>query len=670
MHKIRWGILGCGGIARAFGGGVAGSETGTLAAVASRDLAKARAFAGEHGAGRAHGAYEALLADAGVDAVYIATPHPMHARWAILAAEAGKHVLCEKPLTMNLPEAQAVVLAAREAGVLLMEAFMYRCHPQTAKVAGLVREGAVGEVQMVRAAFSFRGSLDPAGRHFSNELGGGGILDVGCYPVSMARLVAGAAQGLPFADPVSLNGVARLSEETGVDLWASASALFPGGVVAQLACGVGLRLENHVRIDGTEGWIEVRNPWTPNREPGRTVILAGAAGAAGPREIEVVAERGLYALEADAFGRALLAGEKACARMTPEDTLGNMAALDAWRQSAGVRYASDKAGVEYPTVHGRPLRRRAGTPIPAARITGVEPPVARLVMGVDHPTAAGQAAVLFDDYFERGGNAFDTAWVYGGGRADHILGWWIRTRGVRGEVVVLGKGCHTPMNRPELVAGQVRDSLDRMRTEYIDMYLLHRDNTDIPAGEFVDALDAEWRAGRIRAFGGSNWSAARMREANAHARAKGRQPFTLWSNQFSLARMLDAVWGGCLSASGEESLALLREGGLTLLPWSSQARGFFTDRAGRDKRDNAELVRCWYSEENFLRRDRAVAIAARKGVEPIAVALAWVLAQPFATHPLIGPRNVLETAGSLAALALKLTPAEVAWLDLQRETPE
>ena len=202
MDKLRWGILSTGHIAGVFARGVAASQTGELVAVASREPAAAGRFAREFGAARAHGSYESLLADPGVQAVYVATPHPLHAEWAMRAAHAGKHILCEKPLTVNRASAERVVAEARAAGVLLMEAFMYRCHPQTARVVELVRAGGIGRVGLVQATFSFNRGFEAGHRLWSRRLGGGGILDVGCYPVSFARLVAGAVDGAPFADPV------------------------------------------------------------------------------------------------------------------------------------------------------------------------------------------------------------------------------------------------------------------------------------------------------------------------------------------------------------------------------------------------------------------------------------------------------------------------------------
>jgi predicted dehydrogenase len=343
MAKLRWGILGTGHIAGVFARGVAASQNGELVAVGSRAQASAERFAREFGASRAHGSYEALLADREIAAVYIATPHPEHAAWAFRAAQAGRHILCEKPLTLNRAGAEQIAAAARSAGVLLMEAFMYRCHPQTAKVVELVTGGALGRVGLVQATFSFRTDFNPANRWWNRELGGGGILDVGCYPVSFARLIAGAADGQPFADPVSVTGAGQRHPQTGVDAVAAATLTFANGVIAQVACGIGLQQDNSLRVYGSEGWLHVPVPWVPCRDGGTSRLYLHRSGAAAPEEILVTAPP-LYALEADAFAAALAAGKKDVPQMTVADTLGNMAALDRWRAAVGVVYPGEPAG--------------------------------------------------------------------------------------------------------------------------------------------------------------------------------------------------------------------------------------------------------------------------------------------------------------------------------------
>lgn len=326
--RLKWGIIGTGAIAHRFAKGLLESQTGQLAAIGSRSEQSAQAFALEYPA-RAHGSYAALLADPEVEAVYISTPHPAHANWAIRAAEAGKHILCEKPITMNHAETLAVVEAARKYDVFLMEAFMYRCHPQTARLVELIRTGTIGEVRFISAAFSFDAGTNLRSRLLSRELGGGGILDVGCYCASMARLIAGVATGAAFAEPLEICGTGMIGAESGVDEYAVASLKFPGGILAQLACGVRLRLENNVRIVGTDGSILLPDPWTLNRSQGFSKLLVFKAGI--PEEIIVEGAHDVYAIEADHVADNI--ANRQAPAMSWADSLGNMKTLDAWRES-------------------------------------------------------------------------------------------------------------------------------------------------------------------------------------------------------------------------------------------------------------------------------------------------------------------------------------------------
>jgi len=663
---LSWGILGCGGIARTFARGVAHSRTGRLAAVGSRAREKADKFADEFCPdARRHGSYEALLADAGVEAVYVATPHPMHAEWAVKAAEAGKHVLCEKPIGINHAEAMAIVEAALARDVFLMEAFMYRCSPQTRKLVDLLKAGAVGEVRVIRASFGFHAGCNPEGRLLAGALGGGGILDVGCYCTSMARLAAGAAAGKDFAEPLEVKGVGRLGA-TGVDEWAAAVLRFPGDIIACISTGVQVQQDNAVQVFGSEGSILVPWPWTPAREGGQTKIILQKKGRPQAEEILIETQEWLYALEADTAADNIERRQALPPAMTWDDTLGNMKTLDRWRESFGFQYESEKLDARWPTVTRRPLAVRKPGNMRYGRITGVEKEVSRLVMGVDNQHALPHASVMFDDWLERGGNAFDTAWIYGGGRCEQVLGRWVENRGVRKDVVILGKGAHTPFCTPKDLTAQLLESLGRLRTDYVDIYMMHRDNPEVPAGEFVDVLAGHLLAGRMRAFGGSNWSLARVEAANDYARRKGLPAFAAVSNNFSLAEMIDPVWPGCIASSDPASRAWLAKTRMPLMAWSSQARGFFTERGDPADKSDREMVRCWHSAGNFRRRERAIEMARRRGVLPIQVALAYVLCQPFPTFALVGPRTLAETRTSLAALDIELAPEDLAWLNLER----
>ncbi|RUT85848.1 MULTISPECIES: aldo/keto reductase [unclassified Mesorhizobium] len=662
---IRWGILGPGSIAQSFAGGVAASRTGKLVAIGARNPAKpglAESFPGA----RILDGYDALLADPDIDAIYISIPHPGHAQWAIKAAEAGKHVLCEKPLALTAFEADAMMHAARKAGTFLGEAFMYRLHPQTKKLVELIRSGVVGEIRMIKSSFGFAmPGFMPQHRLYANDLAGGGILDVGGYPVSMVRLIAGAAVGQPFSEPDKVVGTAHLGQ-SGVDEWASALLHFPGGIVAEVSCSISLNQDNVLRILGTKGRIEVPDFWFAggNRDVGlgRIDIIAST----GAREtISVEEKRHVYSFEVDAAGEAIRAGgqEFAWPGMAWAESLGTLRVLDKWRAAAGLEYGIEKAHQRTNTISGRPLRS-GGTAIAKRTIPGLSKPASVVALGFEDFRTFSSGSILLDAFFEAGGNLFDTGYVYGGGYTEKLLGEWLKNRDVRAQSVVIAKGAHSPLCYPDVIGKQLDQSLERLQTDHVDVYFMHRDNPDVPVGEFVDAMDREVKAGRIRGpFGGSNWTMERMDEAIAYAERTGKQKPGALSNNFSLAEMLEPIWAGCVTSSTDPWKAWLTSRQMPNFAWSSQGRGFFTDRAGRDKQDNEELVRVWYSERNFGRRDRAVELAARLGKSPIHIALAYVLAQPFPSIPLIGPRTLDELDDSLRALDITLSQADLEWLD-------
>ncbi len=670
---LNWGIIGAGNISGAFAKGLQQTDSGGLVAVASRDEARARAFADAHAAPGtaviAHASYESLLANPTVDAVYIGLPHTEHLHWTVRALRAGKHVLCEKPLGLNQAEAMIAFEAAERAGRVLMEAFMYRCLPQTSQLLDLLKRGVIGELRHIQASFCYASTPRAGSRSWEPGLAGGGILDVGCYPMSMARLLAGVAQGQDFAEPLELQAMGRLHETMGVDAWALATLRFPGDITAQIATAISLEQEESLRLGGAKGALVVANPWY------------GAGAQAGESRIElwvdealaqswtVATDRGLYAHEADVFARAVSTGAVPHPAMSPADSIANLAALDRWRRAIGLSYPKEQVSalVGRKTLAGLPITRRPDATMRYGQVPGLAKPVSRLVMGVDHQETLPYAAALFDDYLERGGNAFDTAWVYDfeGGHCESIFGDWLSARGIRDEIVLIAKGAHTPHCTPEGMARELAESLERLRTESADLYILHRDNPEVPVGEFIDALNEQRNKGRFQAFGGSNWSLTRVAEANAYAARTGQQGFSLVNNQLSLARMQSPIWRGCVSAGTPDSRRWLAEQGLALFAWSSQARGFFVDgRAAPGQQEDEELVRCWYSEANFLRLARARELGAKKGCAAINIALAWVLAQDFPAFSLIGPRSIAETASSMRGLDVNLSAEELAWLDL------
>jgi predicted dehydrogenase/aryl-alcohol dehydrogenase-like predicted oxidoreductase len=672
MTDLRWGIVSTGRIARAFATALGAAAGNRLVAVASREPAAARAFANDFPGITAHGSYAALIADPDVDAVYVATPHPQHAEWTLRALHAGKAVLCEKPLGMNHAEVMAMQDAAITGGRFLMEAFMYRVHPQTEALVRLVRDGAIGEVRHIESSFGYHARFDPASRLFANALGGGGILDVGCYPLSAARLIMGM-------EPSRIRAHGKLGA-TGVDEWSAALLEFPDGVAAQIATSVSVLLDNDIRIYGSKGRIRVPSPWHPADAEGNWAFELFRQG----RDAERITGKAqpIYLLEAEHVSALIAQGATESPAMSHADSAGNAVGLDAWRRAIGLEYEQERPATHrgpLPVTVARPAHGGTDTrPMRYGHIAGLEKPVSALVMGCDNQPGMSHAAIMWDHFFEHGGNAFDTAWLYGAGAMERLLGFWHRARGVREDLVLVGKGAHTPHCFPEAVDTQLTESLDRLQTDYVDVYFLHRDNLDVPVGEFVDALNREADAGRVRVFGGSNWTLPRIKEANDYAARHSLRGFAAISNNFSLARMIEPIWPGVVAASDPEFRAWLAATGTALLPWSSQARGFFTPWAEAVLADVGhenvaitaaqptieELKRTWVSADNLERRARAGEFARARGVEMINVALAWVLAQPFPCMPLIGPRTLAETRSSMRALELPISAEESAWLDL------
>jgi predicted dehydrogenase/aryl-alcohol dehydrogenase-like predicted oxidoreductase len=650
---LNWGILGPGKIARRFASQLPMSASGRLVAVGGRDGAKSAAFAKEFGADRSYASFEELLADPAIDAVYISTPHTLHAELTIKAANAGKHVLCEKPMAVNHGSAMAAAEAARRNGVVLLEGYMYRFHPQIDTLLELLRDEAIGAIQHIDASFSFVGK-NRDGWVFDEARAGGGILDVGGYPLSMARLIVSAALGKP-SEPVSL--AAHGSLDHNVDEWAVASLQFQSGITASIRAGINLEEEERVVVYGAKGTIQLHTPWVvePDQSPVITVSRVGET----VRTIHCP-PGAAYAAEADALARGI-GGE--VDRMSVSDSLANLRALDLWREQLCLRYSFETENAVIPTVSGDPLEVRPNV-MKYGTIPGVDKKVSRLIMGCDNQPNLAHASALFDDFYERGGTTFDTAYIYGSGLHERQLGQWIANRQLRESTVIISKGASRPHCNPEALSRQLWESLDRLQTDYVDIYMMHRDNEEIPVGEFVDVLNEHAQAGRIRVFGGSNWSLARFDEANEYARAHGLQGFGVLSNHFGLAESQDVQWIGSRHVTDRASKKWLRERQVPLLPWSSQSRGFFTGRARPDDLSDAEMVRCYYNADNFERLRRAEQLAAELGVATTAIALAYVLNQPFPTFPLFGPRSIDETRTSMAALSIELTEDRINWLDL------
>ncbi|MGI8404130.1 MAG: aldo/keto reductase [Thermomicrobiales bacterium] len=319
-------------------------------------------------------------------------------------------------------------------------------------------------------------------------------------------------------------------------------------------------------------------------------------------------------------------------------------------------------------------------PMEYGHVRGIEKPLSRIVQGTIplSPDRLDEGFALLDGVYEAGGRAFDTAQNYTG--CEEILGCWIKSRGVRDDVVILDKGAHPIEGRvrvtPEDITTDLDGSLKRLQVDFVDLYVLHRDNPDVPVGPFVEILNTHKKAGKIGSFGGSNWSASRIREANDYAAAHGLEGFAVSSPNFSLAVQIKAPWEGCLSVSGEAGKAdreWYAEQGIPIFPWSSLAGGFFSGRFERDNLDTFTsyldklCVECYCSEENFRRLDRVKELAARNGASIPQIAMSYVLSQPVEVFALVGCRQPSEFVDNVGALGHKLSADEISWLELRSD---
>lgn len=314
-QKIRWGILSTASIGyRRFVPAAQASRNGEVTAVASRDLGKAQTYASERGIPKAYGSYEELIADPDIDAIYIPLPNSEHAPWGIRCAEAGKPVLCEKPLAASAAEAQTMVDAFAARGVLLVEGFMYRFHPQTVKVKELVAAGAVGEVMTLQAAFTFQIRGEDNIR-LNKSLSGGSLMDVGCYCVNVMRLLTGE-------EPDRATAIARVGLQSGVDEKLSGVLGFPSGIVGHFDCGLRTYRTHTYEVRGTEGRILVEKGFT--MEPDDEPVIRCWRGD-DYEEIKI-APANHFSLMAEDFADALL--ESRPPRFPAQDAVHNMRAIE------------------------------------------------------------------------------------------------------------------------------------------------------------------------------------------------------------------------------------------------------------------------------------------------------------------------------------------------------
>lgn len=306
-------------------------------------------------------------------------------------------------------------------------------------------------------------------------------------------------------------------------------------------------------------------------------------------------------------------------------------------------------------------------------IPGVDMEISQLILGtmMYSPDSYDHNTKMLDTFFEKGGNALDTAHIYGGGNSERLIGQWMQERKNRNDVFLIDKGGHPHggvPNRvsPEYVKQDLDENLRRLDTDYIDLYMLHRDDTSVKVCTIIDYLNEEIHEGRIRAIAASNWETARIDEANSYASENGLHGFVACSNNISLAVQKEPIWGGCVIVD-EEARQWHKDTQFPLMPWSSQARGFFSGAFTPENRNDSNMVRVYYNDENFERFERAKKLGSEYGYSAIQVSLAYCVHLPFPIFPIIGPANLEEMESSLGALNLKLSDEEMEWLNLESD---
>ena len=314
-EKVRWGILSTANIGRRVIPAIHASHNGVVAAVCSRSLERAQAFAAEQDIPRALGSYEQLIADGDIDAIYIPLPNSMHAEWSVKCAEAGVPTLCEKPFASDAAEAQSIVDAFAAHDVLLAEAFMYRFHPQHAKVKEIIAAGGIGDLQIINSSFTFAIS-DEANIRLSKPLAGGALMDVGCYCVNLMRFMTGE-------EPARITASGRIGASTGVDEALAGTLEFPSGVIGHFDCGLRAHRQHSYTLKGTEGMLVVPTSFVPDKAAETLVQHWHGDGF----NVHVIPPIDHYQLMVEDFADALL-NERA-PRFAPTDAVQNMVVVDA-----------------------------------------------------------------------------------------------------------------------------------------------------------------------------------------------------------------------------------------------------------------------------------------------------------------------------------------------------
>jgi len=667
MHKIKWGIVGAGNIADAFAHSIGHCQDSELAGIFARNQEKLDKFSDKFNT-KPYLKLEDFFTSNEIDAVYIATPHNSHYFYTLEAIKHKKHILCEKPISMNHLESMVLLDMAQNAGVFLMEAYMYRVHPQTSNILNhLDVFKNTKEDVLIESSFGFSADLPSEHRLRNPLLGGGAILDVGCYPLSMSKLIAGSLQNLPFADPLSIKATGRI-DKTGVDLQSEAHLIFSNNIEAIISCAIDEEYANDLRISSGSIELIASQPWHCGQfQEGKSSIKIFDSGEL-IKEVPYLDTVGLFTREIDHASNCIHEKKLESAFISHADTQSNMLWLDQWRQELEINC---------------PLKVIQNSPIPVSKfymmqepkftktsLSGIDKAASRLALGCDNQTSDLHAFTMFDHFYGSGGRIFDTAYIYNNGKGDKYLGDWINSRKVEDEVIVLGKAAHTPQCEPEFIRPQILESLDRLNIQKLDIFCLHRDNTEVPVSEFIDALNEIKDEGLINLIGASNWELDRFSEARDYAQQASKESFSVLSNNFSLAQMIEPVWPGCIAVNNEYINYIIKNE-IMLFPWSSTARGFFIEKKEVTSNQHfsnpsmEEEIRVWHDEKNLKRRAKCFEIARQKNVQPIQIALAYVLHKSSLIFPLIGPRTIFETNSSIEATQINLSDKELSELAIE-----
>ena len=666
MSKVRWGIIGTGSIANAFAHSIKHCNHSELIAVFGRNKETLQTFSQKFGVAGVNEIDE-LVASNAIDAIYIATPHSSHFEYALQVIKNNKHVLCEKPIAMNHIESMVLFGLARDFGVFLMEAYMYRTHPQTFNILKNIESlRGTNEKVEINSSFGFHAEIPKDHRLRNPMLGGGAVMDVGCYPLSMSKLLAGHILNKPYADPISIKASGNL-DETGVDSNSEACILFSENIEANISCAINEEYENNLEIISGDFKLSVSQPWHCGQfQDGHSSIQIYSKNKLVD-EISYKDEVGLFTREIDHASECILNNKLESDLISHADSQSIMLWLDKWRKELGIKCPHESK--ENSQLIKSKFFSIQNKKLEGTKIDGFDKDFSKLALGCDNQTSDIHAFAMFDYFYGAGGRVFDTAYIYNNGKGDKYLGNWINSRGIQQEIVVLGKGAHTPDCRPECIKPQIIESLERLNLDKIDIYCLHRDNIDIPVSEFIDVLDEIKAEGLINKIGASNWKLERFKQARDFALKENKEPFSILSNNFSLAKMIDPVWPGCV-AIDNNFLDYIDQNNIILFPWSSTARGFFIKKkeiATSDHFSNPSIdeeKRVWHSESNLKKREICFNIAAERNVEPIEIALAYVIQSSKTIFPLIGPRTINELNSSIFATSLNLTNAEIKQLTI------